>query len=53
MHGTTAFVGTPVMTFDILVVASFRYGSGSSAGYQAAGVIRNMAARPASSARRL
>ncbi len=31
-----------VMTFDILVVASHRFGGGSSAGYQVAGVIRNI-----------
>ena len=30
------------MTFDILVVASHRFGGGSSAGYQVAGVIRNI-----------
>ena len=31
-----------VMTFDMLVVASHRFGGGSSAGYQVAGVIRNI-----------
>ncbi len=31
-----------VLTFDILVVASHRYGGGNSAGYQVAGVIRNI-----------
>ena len=31
-----------VMTFDILVVSSHRFGGGSSAGYQVAGVIRNI-----------
>ena len=31
-----------VLTFDILVVACHRFGGGSSAGYQAAGVIRNI-----------
>ncbi len=31
-----------VMTFDILVVGSHRFGGGSSAGYQVAGVIRNI-----------
>ena len=31
-----------VMTFDMLVVASHRFGGGSSAGYQVTGVIRNI-----------
>ena len=31
-----------VMTFDVLVVGSHRFGGGSSAGYQVAGVIRNI-----------
>jgi hypothetical protein len=31
-----------VMTFDILVVGSHRFGGGSSAGYQVIGVIRNI-----------
>ena len=41
-YGRITLAADRVMTFDILVVGSHRFGGGSSAGYQVAGVIRNI-----------
>lgn len=41
-YGRITLAVDRVMTFDILVVGSHRFGDGSSTGYQVAGVIRNI-----------